>query len=397
MAENTFSTLRTNIKSALSYIRDMAAAVKETDAAMTELYKATDETDKRYEQFLKDASKNAKDLGRSVSSLIAQTAEWSKLGFSLEQAEKLAKISSVYANISGANDASAVSDLATAMKAFNIEAENSITIIDSLNKLSRESSVSIDDLMAGLRISAESMSAAGSDINETLAMLAEGAKITGSAENFGNFLNIASLRIRGMKDELEALGEEVSASADSVNEVQSQVLKLTGGQVNIFDNSNNLRDYYEIMEDIAGVYSELSSSGQASLDEILFGKGNLSSGDALIQAFGSGQVQKALEASLSSSGSAMKEQERILESFTAKTTQLQAAFQSLSDTVLNSGLAKFFVDLGTGALSALDAIIDKIGVLSTIGIGAGLASGLRNTGKYLRVQGFQNHITVKLF
>ena len=377
MAENIFSTLRANIKSAVSYIKDMTAAVKEIDDAMTELYKVTDETDKRYEQFLTNARKNAEELGRSISSVITQTAEWSKLGFSLDRAEKLARVSSIYANISNKADASAVSDLAAVMKAFNIEAENSITIIDSLNKLSRESSVSIDDLMAGLRISAKSMSAASSDINETLAMLAEGAKITGSAEGFGDFLNVASLRIRGMKDELEALGEEVSASADSVNEVQEQVLKLTGGQVNIFDNGNHLRDYYELMEDIAEVYSGLSSSGQASLDEILFGKDNLSSGSALIQAFDSGQIQNALEASLSSAGSAMKEQELIMESFTAKTTQLQAAFQSLSDTVLNSGLAKFFVDLGTGAVSALDAIINKIGVLSTIGIVAGLSSGYK--------------------
>ena len=397
MAENNFSTIKADIKNAASYIKDMADAVKDIDDAMTELYKVTSETDKRYEQFLTDARKNAKELGRSISSVITQTAEWTKLGFSLKQAETLSKTSSVYANISGKDDASAVLDLAAVMKAFNIEAENSITIIDTLNKLSRESSVSIDDLMAGLRISAESMSAAGADINKTLAMLAEGAKITGSAEEFGDFLNVASLRIRGMKDELEALGEEVEPYADSVGEVNAQILKLTDGQVSIFDNSNNLRDYYEIMEDIAEVYSGLSSSGQASLDEILFGKGNLSSGDALIQAFDSGQIQNALEASLNASGSAMKEQERILESFTAKTTQLQAAFQSLSDTVLNSGLAKFLVDLGTGALSALDAIIDKIGVLSTIGIGAGLSSGLKNTGKCLRAQGFQNHIIVKLF
>ena len=155
--------------------------------------------------------------------------------------------------------------------------------------------------------------------------------------------------------------------------------------------------YYDIMEDIAGVYSNLSSSNQASLGEILFGKQNLSSGTALIQAFGSGQVQKALEASMNSYGSAMKEQERILDSFTSKTAQFQAAFQSLSDTVLNSGLAKFFADLGTGAVSALDAVIDKIGLLSTIGTGAGLYSGIKNTGKYLRVQGSQKHIIVGLF
>ena len=47
---------------------------------MMNLYTVTDATAKRYDSFLNSASKSAHDLGRSISSLVDQTANWAKLG-----------------------------------------------------------------------------------------------------------------------------------------------------------------------------------------------------------------------------------------------------------------------------------------------------------------------------
>jgi TP901 family phage tail tape measure protein len=97
--------------------KDMGQAVYDIDTAMTSLYKVTDETDAKYNQFLTSACNNAKELGRSVSSLVEQTATWAKLGYSLDQSSELAKVSSIYANVGEVDDETAVSDLVTAMKA----------------------------------------------------------------------------------------------------------------------------------------------------------------------------------------------------------------------------------------------------------------------------------------
>lgn len=77
----------------------------------------------------------------------------------------------------------------------------------------------------------------------------------------------------------------------------------------------------------------------------------------------------------------MKEQERWLESLEAKTKQFEAAFQSLSSTILESKLLKWFIDFGTGSVRALDAVTSTIGSLGTIGVGiAGiLGKGRSNT------------------
>lgn len=364
----------------VNQLRKIPKEVYEIDTAMTNLYKVTDETDSKYAKFLTNASNNAKELGRSISSLIEQTANWSKLGYSIDQAEELAKVSSIYSNVGEVDDDTAVSDMVTAMKAFNIEASDSITIVDKLNKLGNEYATSAAALGDGLSRSASAMATSGTDINKTLAMLTGGTEITQNASEFGNFLKIGSMRIRGMKGALEELGEEVDETVDSISKVQTQILNRTGGKVNIFDDMGNFRDYYDIMKDISEIYDELSDPDKADLTEILFGKQRGNQGAALIQAFQSGQIQKALESTLNAEGSAMEEQERWLESLEAKTQKFEASFQSLSNTVLDSDLLKWFVDLGTSGVQALDSIIDKFGSLGTVGLGVGLFAGFKNVG-----------------
>lgn len=305
------------INTAVRGFEEMYQAVYDIDTAMTNLKKVTDETDKTYESFLERSAVSAQQLGRTVSSLVEQTATWSKLGYSLTEAEDLSKLSSIYANVAEVDDATAVSDMVTAMKAFGIETNNAVTVVDALNELGNSFAVSAADLGTGLTKSASAMNAAGTDMYKTLAMLTGGSEITQNAGEFGSFLKVASMRLRGMKGELEALGEEVDPAVDSISKVQTQILNLTSGKVNIFDAKGEFRDYYDIMEDIAEIYDDLSSTDKASLTEILFGKMRGNQGQALIQAFQSGQIQKAYATAMGSDGSAYEEQARWMESLEA--------------------------------------------------------------------------------
>lgn len=358
-------------------IRRIPKEVYEIDTAMSNLYKVTDETSSKYNQFLDSSSKSAHELGRSISSLVEQTANWAKLGFSLDEAEQLAKISSIYANVGEVDNDTAVSDLVTAMKAFNIEASDSITIVDSLNKLGNEFATDAASLGEGLSKSASALRLAGNDINETLAMLTGGTEITQNASEMGNALKVLSMRIRGMKGELESLGEEYE-NVESISKIQTQILNQTHGHVNIFDDTGNFKSTYEILKGIAEVWDHISQTDQAALLETIAGKQRGNQIAALIQSFQSGQVEKAFEASKNAAGSAIQEQERWLESLEAKTQQFEAAFQSLSSTILDSSLLKWFVDFGTGVVKVLDTVIDKIGSLGTIGAGAGIFGIFKN-------------------
>lgn len=384
------SKAKTNIKKKLKEmggiiknwqaLKDIIKSVYEVDAAMTNLYKITGETDTQYQKFLNNAGKNSKLLGRNIAEIINQTASWAKLGYNTEQASKLAKTSSIYANISGTDDEAAIADIDAAIKAFNISAEDSITILDKLNALSRQYSISSAQLGTGLSTSAAAMAQTGNNLDETIALLTALTETTKDASKSGDILNTLSLRIRGMKEALDTLGEN-SDEIGSVNEIQSRILNLTNKKVNILDNlaPDGFRSTYEILSGISREWENISKTDQTALLEIIAGKQNSSIVSTLITNMA--QADNALNASLNSSGSAMAEQEKWMQSLEAKTKQFESAFQSLSTTVLNSNLIKTFIDLGTIGVQSIEKITKLLTPLGTLTAGIGGYLGSKNIGR----------------
>ena len=146
-----------------------------------------------------------------------------------------------------------------------------------------------------------------------------------------------------MKGELQSIGEEYE-DIESVSKIQTQIYNLTEGHTNIFNDDGSFKDTYDILESISEVYDKLSDTNKADLTEIMFGKNRATQGVAIIQAFQSGQIQKAYQAAQNSAGSAQEEQNKWLDSIEAKTNQVKSSLESLSTTIMSSDLVKFVAD-----------------------------------------------------
>ena len=55
--------------------------------------------------------------------------------------------------------------------------------------------------------------------------------------------------------------------------------------------------------------------------------------------------------------------------------------EHLSSTVVESDLIKFFVDLGTTGVKAIDGIVNALTPLGTLALGGGLFAGIKNVGQ----------------
>lgn len=344
----------------------MIQAVYDIDTAMTSLYKVTDETDARYEQFLSNANTNAQELGRTISSLVEQTAEWSKLGYTLDQAEELSKVSSIYANVGEVSDETAVSDLVTSMKAYGYSADDAMKIADSYNKLGNEFATSAADIGTGISNAASSLSTANNSFDQSVAMITGMAEITQEAGEAGNALKILSMRLRGYDEETEEYSNDVEILEGEIASLTKTASNPSGVSLFADEAKETFKSTYEIMEEIAAIYDELSDKNQAELLETIAGKNRGNQAAALIQAFQSGQVQKALDASVNSSGSALQEQERWSQSLEAKIQSFQAAFQNLSNDFISSDFLKGIIDAGTDVINFIDDLIERFGTLKTI-------------------------------
>lgn len=126
----------TSIHDVFRYFSQGVQYVREIDGALTELKKVTDETDASYAKFLQDMSKTGSVIGATVSNLTTMAAEWSRLGFSMEEAGRLAESTAILLNVSEFEDATTASEaLISTMQAFQYTADESQHVVDILNEV----------------------------------------------------------------------------------------------------------------------------------------------------------------------------------------------------------------------------------------------------------------------
>lgn len=350
----------------IGYIRKMIDNIKELDTAMINLQRVTHETGEGYERFLANASDRAKELKTTTSALIEQSYQWAKLGYDMEESLKLSEASTIFSRVADVGQEQALKNLVTAMKAYGIEAEDVMSIVDKLDKLNNEYAVSAAGLGNGLERAASAMAMTGNSIDQTLAMLTGAGEITQNLENTANGLRIVGLRLQGMKGKLEELNEPVDDLME-VSKVQTQILNLTKNQIDIFDQeTGEFRSTYDIMADISAIWKDLSSTSRASLTEILFGKNRANIGLALIQSFQSGQVQSAMTDLGNAAGTAIEENEKLMTGVQAAMDDFKRAFQDLSTALMDSEGLKFIINSARTILDLITQIGKTFGSLPTV-------------------------------
>lgn len=250
--------------------------VVDIDTAMTDLRKVTDNTNQQYAEFFDNIGQKAKDLKIDLSDLISQTAEWGKRGYSLDEAETLATNSGIYSVVGEVDNATAVQDLTTVMKSYNMTVDESINIVDKFNAISNKYAVSASDIGDMLSRSVSSLSVAGNTLDQAIAMGTAITEITGDAAEAGNSLKVLSMRLRGAKTELEDAGESTEGMAVSTSKLREDIKALTNvngtGGFDIMKDSQNFKSTYEIMKGIANVWNDLTDTSKAAVIEKIAGR-----------------------------------------------------------------------------------------------------------------------------
>ena len=330
--------------------------VLELDKAMVELKKVTDETDISYERFRKTASNIAKDIGATVADTINSTADFARLGYTIDESAKLAEAALLYKNVGdGIDDISEASEsIISTMKAFNIEASNATSIVDKFNIVGNNFAISSAGIGEALTRSAASLAAAGNTLEESIALITAANSVIQDPDVVGTAMKTLSMYLRASKTEAEAAGIETDGMADSVSKLRQEIKSLTG--VDIMKSNDEFKSTIQILREIAEVWDDLSDVTQANIMERLAGKRQ---GNVLASIMTNWDVaEDVLAAALNSTGSAVAENEKILSSIDGKINRLKASYEDLSSSVLNSGVIKFVVDGLNGVVNVLQWIED---------------------------------------
>lgn len=160
-----------------------------------------------------------------------------------------------------------------------------------------------------------------------------------------------------------------------IDEESSTGKKLTAWykehDIAIYNQEGQIRSLYEILTDVNKIWKDLDKNEQAYYLNIQAGANQTASLAAILSNF-----KAALDATATaydSTGSAVKENERFMESLSAQLQQLKSAWEAFSNSVIQSDFVKFFLSAGTSALKAFN---NDIGVTAAqFGLLTGVLTG----------------------
>lgn len=350
----------TSITRVWSEIRQGIQYVREIDSALTELKKVTDETEESYDKFLDTASKTAGKIGSTIKEVVSSTADFARLGYSMEEAHQMAETAQVLMNVSEFTDISTATDsLISSIQAFKYTAEESMDVVDILNTIGNNYAISTADLATSLTKSSGSLVAANGTLEEAVALTATANTIIQDADVVGTALKTVAMRLRGTStEELEEEGLDTDGAVTSSSKLRSKIKGYSG--VDILTDTGAYKSTYQILSEIADVWETMNDMDQAALLELLAGKRAGSVMSAILQ--NPETLKNAFESASDATGSALTENEKYLDSIQGKIDLLTNAIQTMWSNTLNDGMIKGIVEFGT----ELVKIIDKIGLIPSL-------------------------------
>ncbi|MCM1115905.1 MAG: phage tail tape measure protein [Clostridium sp.] len=364
----------------VNQLQKIPEEVVKVDSAMIELNKVSDATASDIKNYFDEAAESAKEYGSSVSDMINATADWIRLGYNLPDSKKLAEIATLYKNVGDGIDISTANEsLVSTLQGFQLNAEDALGIIDRFNEVANNFPIDSAGIGEALQRSAASFYAANTDLSKSIALITGTNSVVQDPSRVGNMWKTVSMRIRGAVQELEDAGLETDGMVESTATLRKLVKGLTGFDIMADEAGTQFKDIYDIVVGIGKEWKNLTDVEQAGLLETLAGK---MQGNALSAALNNiSMIEDAYKTAENSAGSALREQETYEQGIQYSFDRLKASFQAFANHILDSDLLKGIVDFGNGTINVLDAVTDKLGSLGTIGLGAGIFTGVKNLGK----------------
>jgi TP901 family phage tail tape measure protein len=257
-----FSVLATAINGVKDALASTIDVVKDFDDALTEFKKVSDLSGEALNDYAKQLGELGAEVGRTTTEMVQASTNFKKSGFSDQDSAQLAKMATMFQNIAdkeiSAEQASKF--IIAQMKAFNIEANNSIHILDAINNVANNTASGTNDLQLALSKTASAMATAGNTYEQTLALVESGvAVMPNNASTVGNGLRTIAVNIATL-----------AKSNDELVVANGKV------KVSLKDEKGELRSTYDILNDLSQGWDKLSRSERVSLAQSLAGKHKIS-------------------------------------------------------------------------------------------------------------------------
>ena len=178
--------------------REMVQEVIKIDTAMTELRKVSTASASEISDYFDKAADSAMKYGQTIDGIIDSTASWTRLGYNLDDASKLADVTAELAQVgSGLNVDTSTEGLQATIKGFSLAADEAKRVGDMINYVADTEPIDALGIINGLERSSSAMAEANNSLEETIGLITASTSVTQDATAAGTAWRTISMRIRG--------------------------------------------------------------------------------------------------------------------------------------------------------------------------------------------------------
>ena len=336
----------------------------ETEDAVLSIQRVLDETIMS-DDISDEIYRIAQNLGQTFDVVQEIAQNFAKAGLDWRETIQATEAAVLALNVAELTAEESSEGLIAIMQQFNYEASELTYVIDVLNKTADKSAVNTQELLVALQKTGSYATTANLSLEETVALITAISEATAaSGQNIGNALK--SLFAYTTKDsaldifaalstDSSKVVEEYRKGAASILDVWKQVSvelqNLTAEQGELldqyFDSAEGSAleeelggELSEIYDDIKGVYD---TAGTYRKNYFLALLGNME------------EVENVLNEVSDAAGYTMTEQEKYMETYTAKVNVLRSQWEALiADQQGWLSVKKFFVDVGSAILTVVE-------------------------------------------
>lgn len=355
---------------------DSIEAMKQVEYRMMEISRIMEEGSIDVKKYRDELTQLAYDYARSFDDVSSITLNFARAGYNANDALALTEKSLLALNTAELDATQATDGLISIMAQWGMDtgttaekAQNLSNIIDKINKTADNFPISSEGLLEALKRTSQGFNLAGATIDETIAMIVAAER---AAQRGGKVIGTA---MANMAQQMRAEGKLEIADELGLDLFEDEAKTTFKSVTEIFASMS------ERMEKLKSEGKESSVEMQKLLELFTVFRRNIGAGLLSEMAGEDSTYAKALENSLNSVGYSAQENSKYMNTMEAATQQFNARVLELQNTLADTGGKGIFTTIvsgGADAISILNSIIDKFGVLPVVVSTATLAMSLFN-------------------
>ena len=373
-------------------IKQAASFTKELDSALTNINYTMEVSAAQLEKIGQKSIIMAKDLNTSAENVLGAVKLYANAKETADSILEKAQPAIMLSNVTGFSGEQSAKYLQTIMNQFDLAQDDLMNISDIVQGVSQSIAHDFADgivqINEGIETSGEVARTAGMDLAEYASMIGLLVERTGlKGSQLGNSIKTIITRTTKAGKILGIDEGEISDAEKSLRNVGIAVRETDG----------EFRDFKDTMRDLSEVWDTLSDVEKSNIAFNLAGTRQINVIQTLLRNWSDYEdlVVKANE----SAGVTFENQEKYAESLQGRMEELSATMTSVRNNLINEGNVSPIVDIISNLAKGLDVITSKLGLIGTLGTGAGLFAGIKNIGIFRTItdDATKANKSVKLF